>query len=265
MIVQQVVAALRSSGATGDSPHFRNDNDAKKGTVPSRACCGDERGPGKLFLTAAMVRQRLDGGHGLELAANEFLTPAAQDVVQQMQVSVTRATASEVERQAHLNSAERQATSGPRGEKQAPPNNPSAFAVMVDRPNDKTAATLMSLSREGIRLLDFHPCDCPVEGLQALCRAIGEGKLAGGIAMLRYASDAMVLANKFRGVRAVQGTRPESVSAAVRHVAANLLVLEHEFSTFYELRAMARVFVTDRMLTGIASDVQAAITAAEGR
>jgi ribose 5-phosphate isomerase RpiB len=98
-----------------------------------------------------------------------------------------------------------------------------------------------------------------------MCEALAAGRLSLGVAILPYAADAVVLANKFPGVLAVQGTRRESVAAAVRHLGANLLVLEHSLSTFHELRAMAAVFVKDRMLTGVATDVLAAIARVEKR
>ena len=56
----------------------------------------------------------------------------------------------------------------------------------------------------------------------------------------------MVLANKVRGIRAVQATGGASVAAGMRHFAANLLVIEHVGSTYHELRAMIRAFAGER-------------------
>ena len=71
-----------------------------------------------------------------------------------------------------------------------------------------------------------------------------------------YAAGAMALAGRFRGVRPVQGTRSASVEAGVRQFAANLLVIEHAFATFHEMRTMIRIFAagsaappTDKALT----------------
>jgi ribose 5-phosphate isomerase RpiB len=250
-IVQQVVAAMRQGEG------------AKPRAASSRACCGEEsRLPARQFITAQALQRRLQGGGShLELATNEFLTPAAQDLVGQMQLSVTRKTSA--------TPAEKPSPSAARPTPTAAlpsiscPTGP--YALLVDSHNEKTLTTVASLGREGIRLLEFRPADCPIANMQALCEAIGRGQLAGGVAILKYAADAVILANKHQGVRAVQGTRVASVAGAVRHVAANLLILEHGFSTFYELRAMIRTFVADRMLCGIATDVLAAIARAEAR
>jgi ribose 5-phosphate isomerase RpiB len=75
-----------------------------------------------------------------------------------------------------------------------------------------------------------------------MCEAIQAGRIAAGVAILPHAAGAMVLANKIRGIRAVQGTRAESVAAAVRQFGANVLVLEHAFATFHELRTMVQRF-----------------------
>jgi hypothetical protein len=50
----------------------------------------------------------------------------------------------------------------------------------------------------------------------------------------------MAVAGKVKGIRPVQGTRVESVAAALRHFGANLLVLEHAFSTHHQMRTMLR-------------------------
>lgn len=257
MIVQKVAAALRQGEGV------------KPRAASSRACCGDEsRLPARQFITAQALHARLQGGGHVELAANEFLTPAAQDLVGQMQLSVTRKTSAAPAEIPSASAGRLQAGAATLTPTAALPSiscPTGPYALLVDSHNEKTLTTVASLGREGIRLLEFRPADCPIANMQALCDAIGRGQLAGGVAILKYAADAMILANKHQGVRAVQGTRVESVAGAVRHVAANLLILEHGFSTFYELRAMIRTFVTDRMLCGIATDVLAAIARAEAR
>lgn len=245
-IVQEVMAAMQQSPAAGS---------ARNSAVA----------PAKSFLTADMVQARLAGGKGsaLELAANEFLTPAAMDLLQRRQVTATRSN-----RVAANETAERVATQ--RSSHAIPPATSSvracpsgAMGLVVARKNDKVEGAVLALAREGIRFVDCTRTECWVANVRGLCEAIAAGSLAAGVAMLPYAADAMVLANKARGVRAVQGTRVESVQAAVRHLGANLLVLEHELSTFHELRAMTRTFVSDRMSCGIAGDVLAAIAQME--
>ena len=102
---------------------------------------------------------------------------------------------------------------------------------------------LGALSRDGVAVTDLTQGDCWMTNLRRLCEAVAGGRLAGGVAILPYAADAMVLAGKIKGIRPVQGTRAESVAAARRHFAANLLVLEHAFSTYHQMRTMLREFV----------------------
>ncbi|MCK4625627.1 MAG: RpiB/LacA/LacB family sugar-phosphate isomerase, partial [Phycisphaerae bacterium] len=103
-----------------------------------------------------------------------------------------------------------------------------------------------SLSRGGIGFSQFDESSCWMENLRSMCRDVASGGLAAGVAVLPYAADAMVLANKINGIRAVQGTRLGSVQAGIRHFGANILILEHAFSTFHEMCTMIRVFTNNR-------------------
>ena len=108
-------------------------------------------------------------------------------------------------------------------------------------------------------LVDYTQTDCWVRNLRALCGAVAAGGAAAGVAILPYAAGATLLANKIKGIRAVQGTRPDSVSAALRHFDANILVIEHALSTFHEMRAMVRRFATERTGRPAAEVLMAAV------
>jgi ribose 5-phosphate isomerase RpiB len=94
----------------------------------------------------------------------------------------------------------------------------------------------------------FDRADCAIGNLLALCEAVAGGGVGAGVALVPYGADAMVLANKVKGVRAVQGTRATSVAAGVRRFGANVLVLEHAFLTFHEMRSMIQAFVAGQGL-----------------
>jgi len=57
-----------------------------------------------------------------------------------------------------------------------------------------------------------------------------------------YAAAAMVLANKIRGIRAVQGASRAAVRAACAEFKANVLIVEQATSTFHEVRTMVQTF-----------------------
>jgi ribose 5-phosphate isomerase RpiB len=113
---------------------------------------------------------------------------------------------------------------------------------MIEKPTPKVQMVLSALAREGLSLVNFTQTDCPVRNLRSLCEGVAAGQVRVGLAILPFAADAMLLANKVRGVRAVQGARPQSVAAALRHYHANVLVLEHAASTLHEMLTMIRLF-----------------------
>jgi hypothetical protein len=137
--------------------------------------------------------------------------------------------------------------------------------LVVDRPSEKTEAVLRALGYDGIRFTAVAASACWMVNLRAMCLQVAGGSMACGVALLPYAANAMVLANKIVGVRAVQATRIESVLGGIRHIGANVLVAEHRLSTFHELRAMTRSFICDRMVSGAAADIVAFIRQLEGK
>ncbi len=124
--------------------------------------------------------------------------------------------------------------------------SPPTIGLIIDRPEEKVRSIVDSLSREQIDFARFDRSSCWMENLRSMCQAVTSGELVAGVVIMPWAADAMVLANKIKGVRAVQGTRIESVKAGLRRFGANVLILEHAASTFHELRTMIRVFAKDR-------------------
>ena len=122
-------------------------------------------------------------------------------------------------------------------------------------PDEKTDSVLQALAHDGIFFTDCTDDECWMVNLLGLCRRITAGSLSLGVALFPFGADALIMANKVPGIRAVQGTKIESVAASVRRLSTNLLILEHRVSTFHELRAMTRIFVQNRMVSGLADDV----------
>lgn len=167
------------------------------------------------------------GGATVSLACNEHLTPAAADLAEEKHLTVTRATT-------------------PMMAAAADGKPEGTIAVITARADAKVASVVSSLCYDGLAMADYNAGECWLENLRGLCEAVGCGAVAAGVAILPYAADAMVVANKTRGVRAVQGTQLESVAAALRHFDANVLVVEHAFCMFHEMRAMVRMFAARR-------------------
>jgi len=246
-IVEQVMAALKARGVAAPPP--------PPAAAPLTALAPPDPNakpaaaqPQKTFITAEMLQRRLaaeDGdGRAIELASCEFLTPAAMDLVDERHLTVRKAAAT----------LPKPADADGRPPADEPPNPAIAvpetagrpytasLGLVTHRPDEKVRSVLAGLARESLSVVDYSQTDCWVCNVRLLCEAVVGGVVRVGAAVLPYAADAMVLANKVRGIRAVQGTRPESVAAAMRHFAPNLLVVEHTFSTYHEMRAMVREF-----------------------
>jgi len=268
-ITREVLTAL---GASAPWPRAETEPAASPQTPQPSGPAGqvetDDNAPSRrIFITAEMLAERLaaSSGQTLELAANERLTPAAQDLAARKNITIvhtavaapTAATKTPVPRTSAR-------SVGLPLVSDIPSSGAGPVGLIVERPTEKVGSVLSALKHDGIRLLEVAASDCWVENLLALSRSVAAGTSSLGVALLPYAADAMVIANKVKGIRAVQGTRPASVAGAIRHVGANLLVLEHELSTFYELRQMVRVFIRDRMICGAAQVAMQAIKQLEG-
>lgn len=302
-IVQQVVAAMRQSGqlpaAADAAPAGTGDGKLPAAAGVSAQAPANGRplppqaqemknskpaipaSPARVFITAELLEQRLKGaahGNVLELAHNEFLTPNARDIVIMRHLTVRQAAKpagvapSVLPRQAAAKSAAQAeahpAASGPIAAVKAAgdaatPVSLSTLGLVLDRPDQKVQTAVAAVGHKGIAFVDYTQTDCAVRNTRALCQAIGGGAVAAGVIILPHAADAMVLVNKARGVRAVQGTTLQAVQAGVRHFAANLLVLEHAATTFHQMRTMIEAFATDRPAAPVARTLMDAIAELE--
>lgn len=273
-IVRQVVAGLQNGGATGRDPTGREGSLTKPDVAvrtgqslpPGRGRLNARESapmPAKVFVTAEMLQQRLacGGDEGvIELAHNEFLTPNARDLVDEKHLAVRKAT-EPVFQSADATGESSAPVGSPcgisrekleairaRDEVTAKPQTAAGWAIglITSRTDAKTDGALSGLAHDGVSMVCFNQTECWMRNLQAMCEAVATGAVSAGVAVLPYAANAVLLANKIRGVRAVQATRPESVAAAVRHFGANVLVVEHAFSTFHEMRRMMRSFALER-------------------
>jgi hypothetical protein len=262
-IVAQVLAALRQQGAAAPAP--RADAGAASSTpagdagassagilAAARQATGKTASPPeplRVFLTADAVQRRLttDGGDGtLELEHNEFLTPAASDVVDERRLTLRRRLRALATPSANGQAAQPSSTTAS-PERAASPAGPAGgptggLGLVIERPNETVRSVLAALDRERIALVDYSQTSCWIANVRLLCEAVADGSVSAGAALLPYAADAIVLAGKLP----VQGTRPGSVAAAIRHFAANLLIIEHAFSTYHEMRQMLRMFAAER-------------------
>ena len=229
---------------------------AGKGPKPPAA-------PQKVFITADMLLRRLtaEGGKVLELAPHEFLTPAALDILEDRHlpvrkmveclpkapgISETSGTCDPQSPPAAPGGAAAPAPSAPCAITAAALAGGTGIGLVLEQPSPPVRTVLAALRQDPISVVDYGQTGCWVANVRLLCEAIAAGKVARGVAILPFGAEAMVLANKMPGIRAVQGTRADSVAAAIRRFAPNLLVLEHTYASYHEMRTMIRAFAGER-------------------
>ncbi len=275
-IVQQVLAAMQTRGLAVDVASRQAKVEAPPApparaqtpqALPSAqpAVQADKASttstPRKVFITAEMLQRRLatdDGqGRSVELAHNEFLTPAAIDLAAQRRLTIRkqpRQLACPEEAKDLPAAAESPVPAAARSASKG-----RTLGLVVSKPNELVRGVLDGLERDEILAVDFNRTDCWIVNTQMLCEAIVSGTLAGGVVMAPLAADAVILANKVRGIRAVQGVRPDGLAAAMARLAPNVLALEHSSSTFHEIRTMLRLFAAGSASAGAADAVMDAI------
>ena len=195
--------------------------------------------PAKVFITAEVLEQRVAAGvenNALKLAHNEYLTPNARDVADKRRLKISR-QAQQIAQPAEQQAVATVCTQDSQAAIAAP-----AIGMLVVKGDGKVATAMTALRRSGMEMIDFAQTDCWIKNLKSLCAAIASGRVASGVAILPETAGAAMLANKTRSIRAIQGTRCDSVTAAVRRLAPNLLILEHVSLTLHEMRVMIGSF-----------------------
>ena len=249
-IINQIVKEVRNS--------LQRDGQITASASP-RPPAPDELLLKKVFVTADDLKIKIEKAKSssVELASNEFLTPAARDLAARRGINITRTTeplSRPVERpvaeQLSIPSFKDVPLSASRNS-----GNSGPVGLITYFPDEKTGSVLKALAHDGIFFTDYTRDECWMVNLENLCRGITGGSLKLGVALFPFGADAVIMANKIPGIKAVQGTRIESVVASVRRLDSNLLVLEHRISTFHELRSMTRIFTQNRMVAGLADDV----------
>jgi len=226
------------------------------------------RQTGKIWLTADALAKRLKSGTGsvVELAANEFLTPNAIDLADMRHVAVKRAAAPGIaaakrnpqdEGTVAKGQGESKDSHGRRPSTSSP--RPSILGLVLDRPTPLVRSLVDQLCRAGEPLADYTMDGCWIRNTRSLCAAVASGELAGGVIIRPWAAEAVMLANKVRGVRAVHGASPAAVSAAIRRFRANLLVVEHETSTLFQMRSLVLAFAAGRAAQDAPNPLLAAV------
>ena len=245
-IVRQVIAALNAQTPASPPPP----TSATPGTAPTPSASASAPAKAsapagkKTVLTAPMLLQRAkavtDGV--LELADNEFLTPSAADEVSRLKLMIRRSGGRtgrppDVSRRPLTTSPP--ASAGPAG-----PTVTGGIGLVVRRADTKVETALAALAREGVALAEEARSDCWLVNLRTMAEAVASGALAGGVVLTTWPAEAVMIANKVAGVRAIGADRPDALGRSLRSMAPNVLVVDPSAATFHELRSLVRLFAT---------------------
>jgi hypothetical protein len=208
-------------------------------------------GPRK-FLTADDLRDRLEqtGKGVLDLSANEALTPAAADLVDQMGLVIRRLADSAplyvptVKVAPPIKQAVKTLTTGTKPTGRA---TVGAVGLAISDPDTQVESLLGSLRYDGTTFVDCSKTECWILNTEYLAEQMVYGPLTAGVVIAPFATDVMVVAGKMRGIRPVQGTSDDAVAAAVRHYD----------SGFGQMRAMIRTFTAARTPLPVADIMKA--------
>ena len=215
------------------------------------------------FITADELRERLaQAGKGVvDIAANESLTPAAADVVDQMGVLVRQLVESAplyvptIKITPPVKQAITALTTGTKPTGRA---TVGAVGLVVHEPDVQVESLLGSMRYDDTTFVNCSQTECWILNLECLAEQVTAGPAAVGILIAPYAADVIAVAGKMRGIRPVQGTSDAAVAGAMRHYDANLLVIGYRDSGFGQMRAMVRTFTAARTLLPV-DDIMKAI------
>jgi hypothetical protein len=177
-------------------------------------------------LSAADLRQNLNGHRELVLAPDTVVTPSAGEELRSRGVSLRREPA------------------------RTPTVKGSIYGYGQDRPHPMVRSAVLGLAREGLNLREWSGAG---DGL--LCRwakAVGEclakGECAGGVLFCADPGLVCCVANKVPGLRAAAITTVAQAARATVSMAANLLVVEMPGRTFFEIRQILRTLIGSALL-----------------
>lgn len=246
-IVDQVVAALKARGiAAGPSstpaatPAPAATPEPQTEAPKTNARTAPPAPKKKQFITVDMLRKRAGfadvGPRKLELAPNEFLTPAAQDEARRLNLTV--------ERKSKVVAAPLEPQRRPRREPSSRPASfsPPPIGLVLDTADPKVDGVLAMLGRQKVRFSHRSQSSCWMANLRSMCEAVAAGELRGGVAILSSAAGGLVLANKIAGVRAAAPASVDELAGVLQQFAANVMIVDPTARTFHEIRQLLAGF-----------------------
>lgn len=192
-----------------------------------------------MIYTARQLDQLFKAQGHVTLSPYARLTPLAADWLRARKISITWGEAKTG------NPAPAAAAAVAAHASQAMPAAGGSILWWCDGPCGQAKAALTAFERPAsLRPLDVTASEpSTLEAVRATAKSIREGHSRGAILIVRAAGTAMVFANRCPSIRAVLGTCLDAVDQAANSVGANVLVIEHPYKTFSQLRTLIARFV----------------------
>jgi hypothetical protein len=172
---------------------------------------------GSRVVTMIEVAGRLDGVRRLVVSRGAIVTPAVRDELLRRGISLVCGDASN----------ERPATAL------------RIVLVTVGADLDPTALAA-GLKREGATV-EHVALDCLIKATEQLAAETARSDTLG-VLLTPHTAAGLCLANRLRGLRAVTGGNAPAVAAATAAVGANVLVVDPQAGTFFQLKQMVTEF-----------------------
>lgn len=191
-----------------------------------------------MIYTARQLEELFKASGQVVLPYRARLTPMATDWVRARRITVGYSDADVVAVTAQVKAANEALAAASSG-------TSSPFLWWCDGPCGTAKAALMAQAREATLGELAVPSDGGklVLAIKALAEEVKSGRAAGGLLMVQAGASALVYANRCPSLRAIVGTCLETVEQGIRHVAANVLVIEHPHKTLQQIRNMLSRFV----------------------
>ena len=191
-------------------------------TLPRPSASVPAAVPGDLSINARVVTMtelsgRLDGVRRLLVSRGAIVTPTVRDELLRRGIMLAR------------------------GDAQSGRPAASLRVVVVTMGTDfEPAALAAGLAREGATV-EPVAFDCIIKATEQLAAETAHSDTLG-VLLPPHVAAGMCLANRLRGVRAVNGVDAPAVAAAAAAVGANLLVIDPRAGTFFQLKQMVAEF-----------------------
>jgi hypothetical protein len=163
------------------------------------------------------ITGRLKAVRRLVVSGKAIVTPAVQDELLRRNIECVRSDAAKAEK----------------------PPVPRLALVCMGTKFDPTSLVAV-LGREGIAVEAAH-LDCIIASTQQLAAELATPNTLA-LLLTRHTAAGLCLANRLPGVRAVTGNDVPSVAVAIAAVGANMLVVNPQAYSFFQVKQMAAEF-----------------------